>query len=128
MANEGAGKERDANLRRRLVTIAPCAAIQRIEVLRAACDHADRQSATDHLTVGCDVGAYTEQRLSAPRVGAKAGYHFVEDERRFEFRSDFAQLEQEVARLVVRVTALHRLDQNSGEFAAHGLYRLQGSG
>ena len=85
MAHERAGEERDAGFRAGIVAELPGAAVERIEILRAAGDHADRQAAADDLAVRRDVGAHAEQRLRAARMHAETGDDFVEDQRGVAF-------------------------------------------
>ena len=83
---------------------------------RAAGDDADRQAAADDLAVGGEVGCDAELRLRAAGMHAETGHHLVEDQHDAGCLRERAQLVQELARLELGAAALHRLDEDRGQF------------
>ena len=72
MADEGAGKEGDADLRHGIVAVLPCSAIEGIHVFPLATDHPQRHPTTNDFAVGDKVRFNTEKGLRAAGAGAEA--------------------------------------------------------
>src|SRR5580704_19215102 len=120
MADEGSGKEGNANFRERIIAVLPHAAIERVHELRLAGQDADRETAANNLAVGGHVRADTENCLGAAGMSTEPGHNFIKDESRACFCRELAQLVQEFAGLKVGMAALHWLHHDSRKFAAVG--------
>ena len=125
MAHKRAGKKSDANFGKRRVAVLPLAAVERVHVFPAACNRADGESAADDFAVSGKVGTNIEIGLRTAGMQAEAGYDFIEDERGAGLFGDAAQLLQKFARLKIQAAALHRLDQDRGDFRATGTNNVE---
>ena len=110
--DERAGEPRHARFRKRAISVAPSTPIQGIHVESLASDDAGRKSATDDLPIGGNVRLNTEQCLCAAGVRTESRDHLVEDEGNVDLLGELAQSPQELPRLEIGMTALHRLDQD----------------
>ena len=116
MAHERAGEERGRDLGERVVAVLPRAAVERVHEARRSGKDADRQTAADDLAVRREIGADAEERLHAAGMHAETGDDLVEDERAARRRRDAAQFAQEFLWAQAGMAALHRLDDDGGEF------------
>ncbi len=113
---EGAAEVGGLGARVGSVAVLPEAAVNAVHEGRAAGNDADGQTAAGDLAVGGEVGCDAEPRLRPAGVDAETRHHFVEDQNDAGLARPRPQLMQEVARLQLRVAALHRLDEDGGEF------------
>ena len=80
MPDEGAGEERHAGLGDRLVAKVPDTSVKGVQVLAAARNQANWESATDNLAVGRDVGTNAKDCLCSPGVAAESRDELVKHE------------------------------------------------
>jgi hypothetical protein len=107
---EGAGKKHRVSAGHAGVTVIPLSAVDAIEIAGASGDDADRQTTADNFAVG-----YQISRDAKP--GLRPGEDLVEDQRDPCACGNFAQAMEEIARLQIRIAALHRFDEDRGEVA-----------
>jgi len=81
VAHEGSRVEGDADLRERIVSVLPGAAVERVHVSWRSGQDAHGHAAGDNLSVGSQIGLDAIQSLHAADVRAEAGDDFVKDKR-----------------------------------------------
>src|ERR1700754_1522330 len=99
----------------RIVAIAPHSTINCVHEARFTCYDTDGHPTTHDFAIGGQVSFHSEPRLRSTRMNAKPGDHLVEDQRRPLVSRQPPQFMEKFTRLHLRTTALHRLDQHSGE-------------
>src|SRR5690606_8215119 len=80
MQAECPAKHNAIDQRIRIVSILPCATIDRIHQFASSGNHTNWKSATDHFSVSGHVGFDVKPSLSATRMCTESGYHFIKNE------------------------------------------------
>ena len=114
MTYECAGEESHSNGRIGVVTEIPGAAVERIHKLRLAGYNTDGHTASENFPIRRQIRADVEQSLAAAGVNAETRNNFIKNQRGAGVLSDFTDFAKKFARLEVRMTALHGLDENRG--------------
>ena len=73
MPDKGTGEESDADRGKRFITELPHAAVQSVHVLRPTGKNAYGHATGEDFSVGSEIGANIEKRLTAAGMNAEAG-------------------------------------------------------
>src|SRR5690349_17020857 len=125
MTNEGTGKERHADFRKRFVAELPHAAIKGVHELAFTGENTDRQTSGDNFAVGRKVGADSKDRLAATLMRAKSCDDLIKDQRSSRRVGNLAKLLQELDRLQSGVTALYWFDKHRSKIVGILPYPLK---
>src|SRR5208282_5796871 len=103
MANKGPCEEGYSSFGIRFIAIAPHSAVECVHESGLSRENPNWQPASQHLSVGREVGSDPEQRLTATLMNSEAGHNLIEYQGRSGLLSDLSHLLQEFYRLQTRM-------------------------